>query len=360
MPPEDSIAPPDPILAVLYEVQVHNCSFRQLTGVDDPWQLNRSRIERTRDRMAREDRVARGQYPGKDISCIAWTDGAFWLLPEGVQKYAEAMDRNRSLANGRSIQPIWRMTLRELLLQHTANLRQLVLSVAYDLVSIEILKEKLPSDHAMLKKEFARCEKIVGDLVEELLKERERLGKVLTENVELYERTLITEQMLRRGEVSEEVLGYTVEDLRRAQDRVRDLCQQELNVYQHVLGVSRGRMQEGLRSGEHTQLTRTSRWDYTFHQFAEPPEGFMGFAMLVSHERKRLAAIVSSREEELGFSEEGKELLDMSKKLDTIPEPGKAPAVEEPPQEPPTKEEPPKEAKKKIVRRMATADRHQR
>ena len=354
MPPEDSIIPPDPILAVLCEVQVHNSSFRQLTGVDDPWQLNRARIERTRDRMAREDRIARGQYPGKDLSCIAWTDGAFWLLPEGVQKYAETIDRNRSPANGRTVQPIWKMTLRELLLQHTANLRQLVLSVAYDLVTLEGLKEKIPSDHAMLKKEFERCEQIVGDLVEELLEERERLGKVLTENVELYERTLITEQMLRRGDISEETLGYTMEDLRRAQDRVRDLCRQELNVYQHVLNVSRGRMQEGLRTGEQTQLTRTSRWDYAFHQFEEPPEGFVGFAMLVSHERKRLAVIVASREEELGPSEEGKELLDLSRKLDASPESKEVPAEEELAQG-----TPPGEVKKKVVRRMATAERHE-
>ncbi|MFH1740481.1 MAG: hypothetical protein ABIH23_15840 [bacterium] len=354
MCPEDTIAPPDPVLAVLYEVQVHFASFRQLTGVDDPWHLTRDRIKRTHERMGREDRIVRAQYEGKDVTCLAWTDGAFWLLPEGVEKYAAAIEETRAAGDGAPTQPVWRMTLRELLVQHTGNLKQLVMSVAYDLVAIESLREKLPTDHTMLKNEFARCERIVGDLIEELLKERERLGKVLGNNVELYERVLITEQMLERGEISEESLGYSSQDLRRAQSRIRDLCQEELTVYEHVLNVARGRVQEGLRGGEHTQLTRTSRWDYTFHQFEEAPSGFLGLSSLVSFERRRLAAIVASREKELGESEEGKTLLQTAAEIDRPKEP--------PPEEPtpPPKEEAPKEVKKKLVRRMATADRHRR
>jgi len=353
---EDSIAPPDRVLSTLYKQQIHFATFRQLTGVDDPWQLTKGKIQKTRELMGREDRIVRAQHEGKDITCVVWTDGAHWLLPEGVKEYAKSVESLRQGGNGLPIQPVWRMTLREMLSQHFANLRQLVLSIAYDLVTIDNLKEQLPNDHIMLKKEFQRCEAVATDLIQELMDERERLGKVLTNNVELYERIMITERMIQTGETSEAVLGYSLNDLKAAQQHVRELCQRELSVYEHVLNLTRGRVQEGLRGGEQTQLTRTSRWDYAAHQFEEPPKGMVGLAFLVSFERKRLTAIVRSREEELGPTDEGQGLLAQSESIDHPPPP--EPEAEAPPAPERTEAEK-KEARKKLVRRMAAAQRRE-
>ncbi len=364
--PDDSIAPPDRVLSALYKVQVHFATFRQLTGVDDPWQLTKGKIQKCRELMGREDRIVRGQHPGEDITCVAWTDGAHWLLPEGVKNYSKTVETAQRSDNGLLVQPVWRMTLREMLSQHFANLRQLVLSIAYDLVTIDNLKEQLPSDHIMLKKEFQRCEQVVSDLIQELMDERDRLGKVLTNNVELYERIIITERMIQSGETTEAILGYSVNDLKAAQEHVRDLCQRELSVYEHVLNLTRGRVQEGLRGGEQTQLTRTSRWDYAIHQFEEPPEGMVGLASLMSFERKRLSAIVRSREEELGPTEEGQEVLAQAESVEQPPAPEPEappePKVEEPKEETPQEKEARKEreAKRKLVRRMAAAERRER
>jgi hypothetical protein len=355
MSPDPAAAPTDPVLATLYEVQIHFATFRQLTGVDDPMELTLDRLRRTRERLAREHHAVRTKHRGEDITCLAWTVGVFWLLPDGVSEYVKAIEKSNAEKEGPGIHPVWRLTVREILDSHIANLRQLVLWVAYDLMTIDALKQKLPRDHVTLKTEFARCERVVVDLIQELSQERERFSKVLSDEVELYERAIMTERMIEAGDVTEGELGYTVETLRAAQKRIEDLCRRELAVYEQVLTMTRGRIQEGLRGGERAQLARTSRWDVAMHRFEEPPEGFMGLASLVSFERRRLAAIVATREEELGPSDEGEALLEESKALDEAEKKPPAPPPEEEVVAEP--EKPPKPAKKKLVRRMATIDR---
>lgn len=336
----------DPILATLYKVQVHFVTFRQLTGVDDPRELTLDRIRRTGERIIRADQIVRSKHEGQDITCLAWTVGAFWLLPEGVNEYIEAIQQSDSITNGFSPQPVWRLTMSEMLDQHLGNLRQLVLWVSYDLMSIDALKEKMPRDHVTLKNEFARCERVVLDLIQELSQERERFSKVLSDEVELYERAIMTERMIKSGELTETALGYTLENLKQAQQRIHELCRRELAIYEQVLNLTRGRMQQGLREGERAHLSRTSRWDYAFSRFDDPPEGLMGRASLVTFERRRLASLVSAREEELGPSKEGETLLAESKTLDEARKTPRARPVERV-----------KEAKKKLIRRVSQIKR---
>lgn len=310
---DDTAGGADPILATLHKVQIHFATFGQLTGVDDLRKLTLHQIRRTREWMAREDQIVRSKHEGKDITCLAWTIGAFWLLPQGVNEYFKAVKESRSIGNGSSIQPTWGLTLREMVIQHVGNLRQLALSLAYDLVTIDALEEKLFRHHVNLKKEFDRCEHVVADLIQDLLMERDRLGELLSDdNVELYERLCMVERMFRTGEATETTLGYTLEDVKQAQQRLEQLCRRQLTVYEQL----RERLGEGLRGGERTQLAHTSHLDYGLYQLGELPEGFVGLASLVTFERKRLAALVAAREEELGPSEEGKSLLAQSKELD--------------------------------------------
>jgi len=137
--------------------------------------------------MGREEQVVRSKHSGQDVTCLAWTVGAFWLLPEGVDAYTRVMAQNRSPDGQATMYPVWRLTLREILDKHLGNLRQLVLWVAYDLLTIDKLKDKLPRDHVGLKTEFARCERVVADLIKELSQERERFRKILSQEEELYE-----------------------------------------------------------------------------------------------------------------------------------------------------------------------------
>lgn len=334
----------DPILSALNKARIYSATFRQLTGVDDPLDLTLDRIRGTRESMARYDRVVRARYVGRDVTCLAWTEGAFWLLPQGVREYFRAIEEVHSRGDGWKVLPLWRLTLREMVANHLGNLKRLILSVAYDLVTIDAFREQLPRDYTMLKKEFSRCERVAAELIGDLLQERDRLVKLLDgvtgRNVELYERAYMTERMIETGQVTTRDLGYGLEDLKRAQQRIHELCQRELAVYEHILNLTRGKMQEGLRGGERAQLARTNRMDYAFHQLDEVPEGFGGMVSLVAFERRRLATLVAAREEELGPSEEGGALLTESKALD-----------EAPPVAPPKPKEPPRVIKRKLVRR---------
>lgn len=72
----------------------------------------------------------------------------------------------------------------------------------------------------------------------------------------------------------------------------------------------------------------------------------MGRASLVTFERRRLASLVSAREEELGPSKEGETLLAESKTLDEARKTPRARPVERV-----------KEAKKKLIRRVSQIKR---
>ncbi|MFH1739153.1 MAG: hypothetical protein ABIH23_09100 [bacterium] len=342
MPLDHHTAANDPILSALDKAQVHFADFQKLTGVDDVRELTFNRIRKTRERIAREDRTVRFNNSGNGVTCLPWTVGAFWLRHEGLLEYFKVVQRVNATQGNSGVQPAWQLTVREVVNQHIGNLRQLVLSLAYDWVIIEAFSGKLLShDHVALNKELTRCEQVVQDLIQKLLVERESIGSLLGVNVELYERAHITERMIHNGDIDETALGSTLEKLRLAQERARELCRQELAVFEQLLEATRGNVEEGLREGERAQFARVNRLDYTFQRIEEIPDGFVGLASLVAFDRRRLAAVVASREEELGPSKEGEALLAQSKVLDQT---GDAPRVKT--------EAPPAPSEGRILRRV--------
>ncbi len=317
MPSLHRTAEVDPIVDTLNRVQVQFLSFSRLTGVDDLRKLTFNRIRKTRERIAREDQELRLKNEHKDLSCLPWTVGAFWLNPQGLNDYFSTVEKIQTDRRGSAVQPMWQMTLRELLNQHMGNLRQLVLSLAYDWAIIELLSGKLASrDHLTLSKEITRCEQTVQDLIQQFLSEQESLVKLMTVNIEIYERACLTERMIRSGSKAESSVAGTLKNLKRAQERARELCRQELAIFDQLLTSIRGKVQEELRQGEWTQLTRTNRLNFALFQTEELPGGYATLASLVAFERKRLTACVLAREKELGATDEGNSLIAQSQALD--------------------------------------------
>lgn len=344
---------PEEAIPILEEKAIIQATFEQLTGTGKPWEINLRKFNELREKLHRVEKELRAANPGKEITCIIGERGMYWLFDDAFNAYKEKIEAAVNAVKTDGPMPVWRYTTAELLESHVNNMRQLIMAVAHDEVMLTMLKESLGDNHLLLNREFENCERNVRAMLDDIRDQGEFLLSTMSHDILMAERCRITREMIERGAISENDLGYTAADLREVEKVVDKRCSKALPAYQKRIASMYSIMQEEMRKSESTQLSRASRWVLAY-SLMEAPQGFRGQAEIASKEHESLATVVASREQELGESEEGKKALKVSEEAVRAKEPAPVPPPKKEKPEPEPVEEMP--VKKKVAR-MATISR---
>lgn len=357
----------DELVALLIDIAICKVSFIDLAGTDYPWEVDFNKFQLLREKLRKLETQVRGANSHEEITCVLSGDGAFWLTGDGLNTFKRELVKPNKKKKDDGPDPIWKLTTSEIILSHIGNMRQLILAVAHDSVLLEHLKESLGDNHLMLEREFGHAELTVRGLLKDIKEQGPNLSFIASENVKLMERIRITRELIEQGKLSEDVLGYSPDELDRAYKVLDERIKKKMPNYNNRLMAILSRVKESLRQGESTQLRRASRWEIAFSLMGEPPQGFRGQLELAKTERKTMMAIVESREHELGVSEAGQTALTSAQEAKKISEPTSPPPEPEPVPEPepapePKPDEPQEEKKPSKEKRlgMAVLDRRGR
>ena len=347
----------DDLIATLEKEALFERPFEELTGTTHPWEVQYATIRTMRADLQKTELGVRQAYPDRDVTCVLSGTGAYWLPRGGLEKFLKELNIPLKQLKITGPLPVWKLTTGEIFSSHISNMRQLILAVSHDLVLLDQLHDSLGANHDFLHREFERCERSVRVLLAEIKNQGPNLANAVSESMMLFERARITEAMLDRGEITVKDLGYNLEDLHRAQELLDKRCRKELPAYQQRIQAAYNQMQNALRGGESTQLSRASRWEFAFSLMGTAPKGYEGQMIVSEKERDGLMTVVASREEELGESELGKTALaDAHEAMSAKGVEPEAPvevAIDEP-------SAPEPQTKKKSVTRMAFTSRHSR
>jgi hypothetical protein len=352
------------LVSLLGEKAICKASYEELTGTKYPWEIDHNKIQKIRKKIEHIEVSIRAANPSVDITCIVAGEGAFWLNSEGLAEFTDKMKNKKKSGDNSSSKksepmPVWKLTSGEIFNSHISNIRRLVLCVCHDMVLLEHLKNSFGENHRFIKREFERYERFVRILTDDMKEQGSNLTFALSEDIIMMERAEITMKMLDNKIISKDQLGYSEQELMRVLKVLDQRCKSDIPTYRKRLQSIYNQMQQALREGETTQLTRASRWEFAFGLLETAPVGYRGQMEAAELERKEMQTVVSSREKELGESELGKASLLAAQeaergKLLEKPEP-----TEEKPETPP--EEPIEEAapkKRKSARsRMAFTSR---
>ncbi len=341
MPNNPAILISDEMGALLEKEAMFQSSFGDLAETQHPWEVTPKILKEIQNKLLQTEKSVRKAYPDQDITCIISGMGAYWLPQEGLDKFLKEMKIPLKKLQTDGPLPVWKLTTAELISSHISNMRRLLLTACHDLILLEQLKESLGENHGYLQREFELCERNVRKLLEEIAKQGPNLTRVISQNFMLIDRVRITEEMLEKGEISAEQLGYSLEELQRAEKVLEERCNKELPAFRQRLQAVFNQTKDALRDGESTQLIRAARWEMAFSMMGTPPKGFQGYSMVSEMERKGMSAMVTSREEEMGSSEMGKsamkatdEVREMKGEKTPEPEPDEPqPSEEEKPQD---------------------------
>jgi exonuclease VII small subunit len=349
------------MVAILEREALYKISFLELTGTQHPWDVDYKILKQVQAKLKSAEETVRKTYPDEELTCVISGHGAFWLPLAGLEEFVKGFEKPLNKLKLDGPLPVWKLTTAEVIASHISNMRRLLLTACHDLILLEQLKDSLGNNHTFLQREFENCERTVRKLLEEIAKQGPNLTRAISTNFMLMDRVRITEEMIERGELKSETLGYSLDDLRRAENVLEERCKKELPAFRQRLQALFNQMQQALREGESTQLIRASRWEMAFAMIGKPPPGFQGYSIVSEAERNSMSIIVSSREEELGSSEIGKTAMKATNEVRSMkgeisePEP-----VEEKPPEETAEEVESENENKKNIRRMAFHDRKRR
>ncbi|MBI1390201.1 MAG: hypothetical protein GC154_17310 [bacterium] len=351
MPSKPATLIPEDAVPFLEESATLQATFEQLTGTDKPWEVNLRKFKELREKLRRVEKELRETNADKEITCIIGERGMYWLFEEAFETFREKIDETLKKIKEEGPMPVWRYTTAEMLAAHVNNMRQLIMAVAHDIVLLDLLKESLGDNHVMLNREFENSERTVRAMLDDIRDQGEFLMSSVSHDLLMMERCRITREMIERGDVGEEILGYTAEDLRRVEGILDERCKKEMPAYEKRIASMASIMRDEMRKSESAQLIRASRWVMAYSLLGDAPKGFKGQATMANKEQEGLEAFVASREEELGESEDGKKALTAAKETKPVEAPAPPPSQEDEPQA----EEEPK--KRKRVTGMAYLDR---
>lgn len=348
---------PDEAIPLLQEHALFSGSFQQLTGLENPWEVNMKVFTKLHDKLLTVENQLRQNFPDQDITCMIAKDSIYWITYDLQQTIQEQINQSLSNMQNGGLLPVWQMTTSELLNNHIENMKKLILAVSHDVVLLQLLKDTFGENINFLNREFENCERVVKLLIDDLQDQGHFLSKAMSENLHFYERIRITYEMIERGEIDLDNLGYSVEALEQAELKLDERCKKELPSYKQRLTSIMSQMRESLRESENTQLSRSSRWVLAFSMVEEMPQGFKGQAEIANIETEGYSMMVSSREDELGPSESGQNALKSAEeaKAGTPPEPEPVPEAEPEPEPEPEPQEAGSQKKKRI--RMAYTSR---
>ncbi|MGC9327072.1 MAG: hypothetical protein ACP5I1_05535 [Candidatus Hinthialibacter sp.] len=299
----------DKFIERLTDHAICDVSFRELSGKTHPCEVKLNAYQEIRSKLSHIETTLRTANPIMDITCVVTGQGVYWLAHEGMEVYLKNLEEVKKRLDEGGAYPIWKMTSTEIFTSHEYNLRQLILAAAHDMVLLDLLKDSLGEDVGSLQNEFEICERRVRILLENMVERKEDLNFILSPNIVLYERIRITREMVNRGMLQFQNLGYNLQDLDEAQSSLEKRCAKDFPTFHQRERSAFDQIKESLRQGECAQLRRVDQLDKTFIRLGAPPIGFQSQARLAHEEREALVAIVKSRESELGESDIGQKAL---------------------------------------------------
>ncbi len=300
----------------LHSAHIHSLSFEKLTGKEHPWEVGEEQFQQLRQQLYSIEYELRNEYDGQGLTSVINGEGAFWLLEEQLIQYLQSADAVLHKLREEGPLPTWKLTTMEMVSTHVSNMKQLIMAVAHDLSLLEFLQEALGKNRTLIQRQFEQSERFVSNLLEEIQEIGPQLAAMASEKTELLERSRITKQMMEQNELTEEKLGYTLDDLQRVEKLLEEQCQQKIESFRQKFMAAYQRLLTTFRDGESTQLGRASKWEMTFALLGEIPNGFEGHAHLTCMEREGLQWTLRFREGELGESVGGQKALSESQKVE--------------------------------------------
>ncbi len=297
------------VIGILQTNAVQLATFNQLTGADHAWEVDDQAFKTMIAKLATLESGIRSKQPDQNITCFLTDKGAYWLPQAGIDLVSQALEGVQKDIKEDGPMPVWNCTSAELLTNHLANMRRLLLAAGHDLVLINNLKDNLGSNHSFMHREFDLCTNGIRKMREAIQSQAPIFSCVTTKDIVLFERCRITFDLLEKGEKTETELGYDTGQLKKAQEILDKRCLQAIPNFQNQIREIAGDLQESLRLGESAQLTRATKWELAFGLLDAIPSCYQGQAQMATLERKGLSSLVSSRETELGQSEAGQETL---------------------------------------------------
>ncbi|RJP19030.1 MAG: hypothetical protein C4527_27860 [Candidatus Omnitrophota bacterium] len=307
----------DDLIGTFQEKALHSVAFEDVAGTSLAWEVDLKRFERIRKTLNSIESGLRSSFPNHEITFVVSSQGGLWLTHQETEQFLFTLQKQVDQLKDGGPMPVWRLTTAELFESHVQNLKYLTLAIAHDTTLLTSLKEPLGTHHTLMHREFLHSHRIVNDLADEIQRNGNQLTYALYDSNVMMERTQITQEMIERGFVSEQELGYSLETLKKVQVILDRRCREKLPQYRKQMQVANNRLQDNLRRGESTQLSRVSRWELAFALMGNPPVGYRDQAKMASIEREGYSNFVRSREEELGESEAGVHALSVAEEAES-------------------------------------------
>ncbi len=349
----------DDLVEHLSSNSICTVSFQELTGEQHPWDVNMNTFQETKSNLDKIEKALRAANPELDITCIVSGRSAFWQSSDGLKLFLDKIEIQKQ-SDQNEPSPIWKLTSSEIFTSHISNMRQLILAAAHDQVLLQHLKKPLGDNHIMLQREFEHGEHNVRVLLDDIAEQGSNLEFTTSKDIILLERIRITQEMLNQNKITINDLGYSQQELQHVQAILEKRVEQDFPKFRQRMNGAYNQIKESLRNGESTNLRRISHWEMAFALIGPTPIGYRGQSNLTTVEREKMTAIVASREDEIGPTEEGQSALATAEESRQVVELTVAPPAPQPVEEP--KEEKPVESttRKKKKPRMAIIDRIRR
>ncbi len=317
---------------VLDKTALKHLSFTELAGTDSIWKINTQSYETIRAILAKQEARLRKLYPTEDLTCIISGKGVYWVDQAGFKEFIGPLNKTVTQLREQGPLPIQYCTTMELLACFTDNLRRLILASAHDSVLLDYLSIYLGPYNQFVSREFQTSRDRIYQFFSEFEEIAPNMECFYNQDSTLFERCRITRQMIEQGDITEKNLGYQLDQLKYAEEILLERCQKEVPLFQKRVESFFQHIQQCLRQSECSQLHRANRWEMTFSFTGNPPLSYRKYLLMAVVEQDGFSSMVTSREQEMGRTDFGKEALqdnqDLTQRIRThmaeITKPGKA------------------------------------
>ncbi len=282
--------------------------FEDLTGKKIPWEIEYESFSKMRKILSATEHELRRQSHDP-IFCLCTEKGVYWLEGSKYQNYLENTKEHGRQEIGEPLNQLRRLTTAEINQCHLNNMRALILQTAHDSVVLEQLKMQLHNNYSMVQREAKQSMQTVWRMILEMQGKTHLFNLAEQQFVILFERCMITQDMLDSGEIDKEQLGYDADHLRRVSKLLEERLREYHNHTIESLQSMNQNLKESLRQGEVSQLVRINRWNKIKTYIQDFPEELLSQFAYYNDEKKRIAHIITQRERELGESKEGNKTL---------------------------------------------------
>jgi len=299
----------DELIHLLESTCLSKASFLELSGVQYPWDVTANTLSVIREALIHFEKIVRTQCPFQTLICLVTGDAVYWIDEIKLGVLQEQMRQTIQDLNENGPMPVWKSTTAEILTSHLRNIKRLILAVVHDSILLQRLRNDLKDQYKIIHREFQQAERNVLKLLHLLCEYGPKIACAMNQDLIYLERCKITQTMIEQGEITQEELGYSEDQLNRVIDRLNDRCLQALPGAMVLFRSIHNYSMNALRDGESSQLLRASRWEILFSLMDDIPKDSVSYFQLMTFERSGLSVFVDSRERELGASSTGREAI---------------------------------------------------